>query len=210
MMTFLLVAAWIATAPGCSTGSEMQMEELSNRNSRLKFQNDSLYAETRRLNQQVEILVAENRILTARTGDLEARLREPKAPPKPPPPVGDMSSAYSAALEQYRTRDFSGAMQRFEQLLKEGIRDDLADNCHYWIGECLYGMGKYAEGIEHFETALGFAHSDKKDDSTIMIANSYAVMGNKQSAADWYNRLISDYPASPYLTKAQEKLSRIR
>jgi TolA-binding protein len=208
----LLVPPALGVLSGCGSGQEAQMEELSYQNSRLRAMNDSLAAEAYRMNQQIEVLVSENRILTARAADMEARLKEMQTPaqPPPPPPVSDMSSAYGQALEQYRARDFSGAMVRFEQLIKGGVREDLADNCHYWIGECLYGMGKYGEAIQHFETALGFASSEKKDDSMLMIGNSHAAMGDKAAARDWFNRLITSYPASPYLAKAQEKLSRIQ
>ena len=98
---------------------------------------------------------------------------------------------------------------KFEALLKGGVRDDLADNCHYWIGECLYGMGKYSDAIHHFETALDFAGSEKKDDSMLMVANCHAAMGNIPAAKEWYNRMITSYPASPYLKRAQEKLAAL-
>lgn len=195
---------------GCGSGQETQMEELSAQNMRMRYAMDSVMSANRRMMQQVEALAAENRALTARSADLEVRLREmqtPQAAPEPPEPMMDPGAGYAAALSQYMTRDFSGAMIKFEALIQEGIREDLADNCHYWIGECLYGMGKYSDAIHHFETALAFARSEKKDDSTLMIANSYAAMGKNDTARDWYNRLVNGYPASPYVPKAKDRLS---
>jgi len=203
-----LVPSMLFVASGCGSGQEAQMEALSGENMRMRHEMDSLMSLNRSMMQQVEALAAENRVLTSRTADLEVRLREsvPNTP-MPPAPTKDPGAGYAAALSQYMARDFSGAMARFESLLKEGISEDLKDNCHYWIGECLYGMGKYSEAVPHFETALALPHSDKQDDSMLMIANSYALMGNKSAAREWYNKLISTYPASPYLPKAKEKLS---
>ncbi|MDH4070989.1 MAG: tetratricopeptide repeat protein [Ignavibacteria bacterium] len=210
VLLFAVMLPAVLLFAGCGSGQEAQMEELSMQNMRMRYAIDSVMSANRKLMQQVEALAAENRSLTARSADLEVRLREmqtPLAPPPPPEPMMDPGAGYAAALSQYMTRDFSGAMLKFEALLKEGIREDLADNCHYWIGECLYGMGRYSDAIHHFETALAFAQSEKKDDSTLMIANSYAAMGNKTSAKDWYNRLINGYPASPYVPKAKSRVA---
>jgi TolA-binding protein len=194
--------------PGCGSSKKAQEEEMIRETLRLQYKVDSLVAENNRLVRQVEALAMENRSMAARTGELEMKLREQESAP-PQPPVMDMSSSYDDALAKYRRRDFAGAMAGFEGLLKRGVRDDLADNCHYWIGECLYGLGNYRDAISHFETVMGFASSDKKDDSSLMIGNSHAAMGNTSAAADAYNRLISSYPASPYVAKAKEKLARL-
>ena len=204
-----LFAFSLLLAPGCGSSRKAQEQELINQNLRMQFKADSLAAETNRLMNQLDALAAENRALSARAGELETKLRESQAAPPPPPPIADMSSAYANALSQYRTRDFSGAMTQFERLLHDGIREDLADNCHYWIGECLYGLGRYSDALHHFDTVLGYASSDKKDDSIILIGNSQAMLGNKSSAAESYNKLISSYPASPYVKKAQEKLAKL-
>lgn len=207
-----LFAPAVFLVGGCSSSEEAQMELLSSQNMRMRYEMDSLMSINRRMMQQVEVLAAENRTMTARAADLEVRLRESQSTPiahESGEQMVDPGSGYAGALAQYMTRDFAGAMLKFEALLKEGIGENLADNCHYWIGECLYGMGKYTDAIQHFETALAFAQSEKKDDSTLMIANSYAAMGNKASAREWYNRLVTSYPASPYTSKAQERLSRL-
>ncbi len=70
-------------------------------------------------------------------------------------------------------------------------------------------MGRYSDAIQHFEMARGYRYSEKKDDAQLMIGNSYSAMGNKSAARDAYNKLISSYPASPYVKKAEEKLARL-
>jgi TolA-binding protein len=207
----LFVLPMLLSVSGCGSTRKAQLEEMTNQNLRLKYELDSVTSANKRLMQQVDALASENRVLTARASDLEVRLRDMEKAPTPvaPPPSADAGTAYAEALAQYRRLDFSGALAKFDALLKGGVRDDLADNCHYWIGECLYGMGKYADAIGHFETALNYATSEKKDDSMLMIANCHAAMGNMPAAREWYNRMITSYPASPYVKRAQEKLSAL-
>lgn len=181
---------------------------------RLEYRIDSLMNENRRLRQQVDAMSSETRSLNARNAELELKLTEAAAKPVVVTPVPtvptDHTSAYSAALSEYRKRNFAGAAQQFEGLLKAGIREDLADNCHYWIGESYYGLGKYSQALEHFQMVFNYARSEKKDDSQMMIGNCHLAMRNNAAAREAFNKLITTYPASAYARRAQEKLSAIR
>ncbi len=206
---------------GCGASKEMgdeQSEDAMSVTGRLEYRVDSLSNENRRLRQQLEAVSTENRNLASRSADLETKLHEAKAAPPPPPAAKptpapaqtmDMTGRYSNALAEYRKRNFAAAINQFESLLSDGIREDLADNCHYWIGESNYGLGKYQEAIGHFEHVFGFKHTEKRDDAQLMIGNSYGAMGNKKAAREAYNRLISSYPASTFVRKAQEKLDKL-
>ena len=214
-LAFSTIAALVG---GCAASSEMsddQSEDAMSITGRLEYRVDSLSNENRRLRQQLEAVSTENRNLSSRVGDLETKLREARATPPPPPApkppaqTMDMTARYSNALGEYRKRNFAAAITQFESLLNDGIREDLTDNCHYWIGESNYGMGKYQEAIGHFERVFAFKHTEKRDDAQLMIGNSYLAMGNKKAARDAYNKLISSYPASTFVRKAQEKLGRL-
>jgi len=176
----------------------------------LEYRIDSLISENRRLKQQVDAMAAETRSLTARNAELETRLNEALATPRTPPPPADMTTAYSTALGEYRRRNFSGAAAQFASLLTGGIREDMADNCHYWIGESNYGMGKYEDALEHFQMVFNYTRSEKKDDSQMMIGNCHLALRNNASARNAFNNLINNYPTSPYVTRAQEKLAAMK
>ena len=135
------------------------------------------------------------------------------AAPKMEPTVSTSSNAvsgYEGAIAAFRKRDFAGAIQEFDALLKGNVREDLEDNCHYWMGESYYGMRKYREAIDHFRMVVDYKKSDKKDDAQLMIGNASAAMGDKAGARDAYNTLISSYPVSPLIPKAKEKLAKLR
>ncbi len=225
----------LAVAPcGCSSSEQSteQWETASPANASLQYTIDSLTNENRRIKQQLEAMAIENRKITARNAELETKLSEPTAAPAPkaatpapaptvkpqrpksapstPRPSGDLTSQYSDALQTYRNRDFSGAVEQFEALLNSGIGEDLAGNCQYWIGQSYYDMKKYKEALPHFETILGMRKSEKKPDAQLMIANSQLALGDKAAAKQAYQKFLSAYPNSPYATKARERLSHLK
>ncbi|HTY60347.1 MAG TPA: tetratricopeptide repeat protein [Bacteroidota bacterium] len=175
--------------------------------------------ENRRIKEQMDALAAENRTLTARNAELETKLNEATAAAKTPAvsaptttapsaAVGDVSGAYNAALGEFRRKNFQEAANQFEAILNSGT-DKLVDNCHYWIGESLYGMKKYDEAIKHFETVLGYSGSGKRPYAQLMIGNSYMALGDKAAAKDAYSKLVSTYPSSSLVEKAKEKLAKL-
>ncbi len=179
---------------------------------RLEYQVDSLMSENMRLHQQIEALSTENRNLTAHSAELETRITEAPAAPKPEPAAAPASAdgGYETALSAFRQRSFTDAILGFQAVLGNNARADLADNCHYWIGESYYGMRKYKDALGEFKKVLEYQGSDKRDDAQLMLANSYAAMGNKAGAREAYNTLISTYPASPLVEKAKEKLAKLK
>ncbi len=121
---------------------------------------------------------------------------------------GDPTAEYSAALSAFRKRDFATAIQGFESLLNASVEENLADNCHYWIGESYYGLRKYSEAIKQFNEVLGYKRSEKKGDAELMIGNSYAAMGQKEAAKKAYDKVASTYPAQA--KKAQARLAKLK
>jgi tol-pal system protein YbgF len=194
----------------------------------LQYRVDSLMGENRRLRQQVDAMAAEIRSLSSRNSELEARVRE--TPPQKPPavamtapaptrapsrkqattaPTPEGSDAYSDALATCRRRDFSEAVTQFEALLNSGKAGTLAPNCHYWLGESYYGMGRYADAIASFESVLEYPASEKKDDAQMMLGNCHLAQKNNAAARAAFSSLISNYPQSPFVRRAREKMAAI-
>jgi tol-pal system protein YbgF len=179
----------------------------------LEYKVDSLTNENRRMKEQVDAVTAENRTLTAKNAELETRLTEAMANAKPAPmpaPSGDLRSAYESAVSLVRQKNYTDAIDQFQGLLKAGIADDLASNCHYWIGESYYGLRKYQDAVQAFEMVFDYKKSSKKDDAQLMIGNSYYAAGNKEAAKEAYQKLVSGYPTSPFVSKAEAKLAKLK
>ncbi len=197
---------------GCSSSSSTlpelpsAAEDMQKEINALQVSNDSLKAQAAKLEQ-------EKRALSTRITDLERQIDTLKTQPPPVEekmPVHRQSSgSYQDALNEFRQRNYNDAAGIFQQLLDNGAPKGLADNCTYWIGECLFAQKRYDEAIAQFRKVFDFQWSEKKDDSQLMIANAYLAQGNKGKAREEYQRLIKKFPASPFVKRANAKLAKL-
>jgi TolA-binding protein len=173
------------------------------------------------LRNRADALAAENVKLKARVGELEKNLTNANAKAidlqrqldqvrtemekSKVKGKGDLEGAYRDALRKFMDRRYEESIAAFEALLAAGMPDPLNDNCHYWIGESLFALGRLKEAVARFDEVLVFTWSNKKDDSQLMIARSYARMGETARAKEEYRKLIETYPASPYLDIAKQR-----
>ncbi len=215
----VLVMLVALTTAGCGSSGE-SMEEWTQTpaatpTSMLEYRVDSLKNENARTHDQLEAVGAENRKLTARNAELETKLNEALAAPKveappPAPTPANAASAYEAALAKFKARDFHGAIADMEALLNGNVEQKLADNCQYWIGESYYGLKNYKDALKQFNTVLGLPRSEKKADATLMSGNCQAALGNRAAAKEAYEKVVSDFPTSPSVEKAKERLAKMK
>lgn len=117
--------------------------------------------------------------------------------------------AYEEALSAFRSKKYGDAIGNLQKMLEEKVPDDVADNCHYWIGEALFAEKKYKDAIGSFENVLSYKRSEKKGDAQFMIAQSYERMGNKEKAKEAFERVVKDYPTSVHVKKAKERWAKL-
>ncbi len=216
---------------GCGS-SEEAVDELDSTpaispSARMEYRVDSLMNENRRLHDQAEAVSAENRRLTAKNAELETRVTEALAAPKVAPATapsrpsqsaasskvvqsGEASSAYSAALDQFKSRNYAAAAEGFQAILNSGADPGLADNCTYWIGESNYGMGKYNDAMKQFESVMATKRSGKKPDALFMMGNCQAALGNTIAARETYQKVINAFPTSWLVDKAKDRLAKLK
>jgi tol-pal system protein YbgF len=116
---------------------------------------------------------------------------------------------YAEARNLYEQRRYTEAITLFQQVLAENPQSSYADNCQYWIGECYYGLGKFAQSVAEFEKVLAFARSNKKDAALLKLGLCHVRMGDRQQARSLFEQLIAYYPSSPYVANARKYLSRL-
>jgi TolA-binding protein len=203
---------------GCS-GSEEAKKEIpppppSATETMQKEMND-LKSKNESLKKQVAKLEQDNRTAIAKAAELETQLTELKEKAAAPPPIiqkpipTNARGSYKEALNLFRSRNYAEAASLFQSALDAGIQEKMQDNCYYWLGECAYGEKKYDEAIEHFQKVFTFKISEKKDDSQLMIGNSYLALGNKEKAKEAFERFTKKFPASPFIKRVKEKLGKL-
>jgi TolA-binding protein len=200
---------------GCSGSEETMEEEAISPYVANPMQKtiDSLQAENASLLARVARLEQDKRSLTAQVAELETKIAEAaqarETPPPPPLRTGDSRTEYDNALSLFRQRNYQEAMSVWMGLLNTSAPEGLESNCHYWIGECYYATREYTEALSYFQHVLGYSHTTKKDDAQLMTALCYERMGDRARAKQEYQKLIDQYPASPYIQRAKDRVARM-
>lgn len=181
----------------------------------LQKEMSDLKSENETLKKQISECEQDKRVITARAAELETQLSELKekqipTPPPTKPIIADYRTAYDEALNLFRSRNYKNASVIFLSLLEQEIPVVRQDNCYYWLGECAFGEKKFSDAINYFQKVFTFKISEKKDESQIMIANSYLAMGDKIKAIEEYEKLLKKFPASPFVKRVKEKLVKLQ
>jgi TolA-binding protein len=101
---------------------------------------------------------------------------------------------YSQGITFFEQRRYVEARLTFRSLLTQGIEDDVADNCEYWIGECRFACGEYTDAIHQFQKVLAFESSNKRMDAYFMLGKTFEHTGDMEKARTAYKELIKRYP----------------
>ena len=122
----------------------------------------------------------------------------------------DFSSAYREALRLYSVRQHDQSIAIFRSLREKNPNHKLASNCIYWIGENYFLKRNYVAAIEAFNAVFDYAFSYKKDDATLMLGRCYQKLGQRDKSISYFEELITQFPDSEYVPKAQQWINRIQ
>lgn len=136
---------------------------------------------------------------------------EPDKKPASSPavPKGGLS-VYRDALAQYRAGNYQEALTGFEGFLAAGPKDDYVDNALYWIGECHYGLGHYADAITQFERVLNEqADGNKVPDAMLKMSLAMERVGQRERALKVLNDLVNRYPLTNAAGLGKKRLDEL-
>jgi tol-pal system protein YbgF len=174
---------------------------------------DSLETVNVSLKQKLVKFEQDNNTLNARLSDVESKLKaeldRAAAAAKPPPPPPPPSATYEGAQKAFAEKKYDDAIQMFQALLDGGIPEDLADNCHYWLGESYFGKKDFKEAVKHLEMVFQYKNSEKKGDAYFMLGRSYELLGDKAKAKESYEKVVKDFPTNNNVKKAKEHWGRL-
>ncbi|MBD3320525.1 MAG: tol-pal system protein YbgF [Chitinivibrionales bacterium] len=119
-------------------------------------------------------------------------------------------AAYQNALHTFNARKYKKARMLFSDVLKQYPQGKYADNCRYWIGECYYALGDYAQAIASFSKVFDYPNSSKADDAQHKLGKCYLKMGQNAMAKKAWKKLIDRYPGSEYVPRAQQSIADLK
>lgn len=128
-----------------------------------------------------------------------------------PVPAGTPQEVYDAAFLHLKGGQYDKALAGFNGFLQHHSADQLADNAQYWIGEIHYVQRRYPDALVAFNQVLTrFPQSDKVPASLLKIGFSFHELEDLANARMSLERLITDYPGSPAVTLAKQRLKVIK
>ncbi|OVE78890.1 hypothetical protein BVY01_04200 [bacterium I07] len=118
-------------------------------------------------------------------------------------------SQYQEGLKLFKEGRYDVSSRHFQQLIIQNPDHKLSSNCCYWIGENLFALGRFKEAVHEFDRVLEFQFSYKMDDAWLKKGLSYLKMGDNSSASSSFEKLLSDYPKSEYVSRAKKYLETL-
>ncbi|RKZ33877.1 tol-pal system protein YbgF [bacterium] len=114
---------------------------------------------------------------------------------------------FETAQLDYNRSKFELAKMEFEQFLGMFPNSALADDAKYYLGECLYAMGKYDEAMNTYLAVKTNYPESELIPSALYNAGICAMkLDNVPRAKELFKELISDYPTAQETAPAKEKL----
>jgi tol-pal system protein YbgF len=200
----------------------MRTENTGVRQRMIKLEQDNKNLEARLSESEMKVMTERDRADKAEAALRSTAAAKPSQPVKEtskeaskvgakevPKSSPEASGSYQEAVEWVKARKFDEAIAKFESLLKGGIGNDLADNCHYWMGEANYAKKQYQEAIKHLEMVMNYQKSEKTGDAHYMMGQCYERLGDKAKAKAEYETLVKDFPTNAKVQTAKERAAKL-
>ena len=177
----------------------------------VNLENQSKYMDSTALEIFNKLVLVENKIVTLTNSYNEMAKLKSGDPISTEPKFSEekYKQTYMKSLGDFQNQNYSGAILGFQELVKSGVNNDLADNSQYWLAECYYSQKDFKRSIAEFEKVFTYAGTDKDDDAQLKIGLSYQSIGNVVKAREEFQRFIDYFPGSEYYPKAKEALKQL-
>ena len=131
-----------------------------------------------------------------------------------PPPVmaagPSITDIYNQARIDYTQGRYALAISGFKDVIASNTRGDLADNAHYWIGECHFSQRGYERAIESFDTVVReYPDSNKRSDAYLKKAMSLENLTRRSEAMLMYELVIDQFPRTQHERIARTRLEEL-
>ena len=123
---------------------------------------------------------------------------------------GDVAAeqrAYDAALDQFKSGNYSAATSSFQAFTRSYPRSPLAPSAMYWAGNAQYAQKDFRAAIATQRQLLAaFPDSQKVPDALLNIASAQIELGDNGGARKTLEEIVTKYPTSEAAGKARQRL----
>ncbi len=119
------------------------------------------------------------------------------------------SEIYERTMVYYKDGRYGEAIAGFKSFVKSYPRSDLADNAHFWIGECHRAVEKYEEAILAYQRVInGYPNGNKVPSAMLHQALAFEKINDKITANLVFKKLVKGFPKTEEAEIARKKLSK--
>ena len=123
---------------------------------------------------------------------------------------GDVAAeqrAYDAALDLFKSGNYSAATASFQTFTRTYPRSPLAPSAMYWAGNAQYAQKDFRAAIATQRQLLAaFPDSQKVPDALLNIASAQIELGDNGGAKKTLEEIVAKYPTSEAAGKARQRL----
>lgn len=121
------------------------------------------------------------------------------------------SRSYDAALDQFRSANYAGAIAGFNGFLKAYPDSQLAANAQYWIGYSYYSLKDYKTALAHQQKLVAaYPGNAKVPDALLNIAANQIALNNMAGARKTLEDIVAKHPGTSAATLAARRLSALK
>jgi len=125
-----------------------------------------------------------------------------------PGDVGAEQRAYDAALDLFKSGNYSAATASFQAFARTYPRSPLAPSAMYWAGNAQYAQKDFRNAIATQRQLLAaFPDSQKVPDALLNIASAQIELGDNGGARKTFQEIVAKYPTSEAAGKARQRLT---
>lgn len=126
------------------------------------------------------------------------------------------------AIQLYIENDKTGAAEKLVNMKTDKITSKPAIELYNFMkentfktvslelyneGHNKYSQGKYEEAVELFESSLKM--DEKNTDALYFMGRSYQRLGDNINAAEYYNKIVNDYPDSKRVSETKSRINEL-
>lgn len=118
---------------------------------------------------------------------------------------------YNQGLEACQLGLYDQAIEKFQQVLAYPPPHELKDNAQYWLSECYYAQGNFAQAtIEFQKVKQYFPEAGKVFDAELKIAYTYYNLERLESAKHKLLQLSKEWPRGQHQSQIAALLEKIK
>ena len=116
--------------------------------------------------------------------------------------------AYDAALDQFKSGNYSAAVASFQAFVRTYPRSPLAASAQYWLGNAQFAQKDFRGAIATQRQLLAtFPDSQKVPDALLNIASCQVELGDTAGARRTLEEIVARHPSSEASVKARQRLA---